>query len=268
MGRAWRVTCAGPGWRWSRSTAPTARNADARARPTLSTRSRPPSSPGGPPARPGQDPDGNVEAIRALVVAKRSAKAADQDHQPDPPPRLHRPGGDPPVPARTFPQDDAKQAAGMRPGPAATRSSSPPRRRCAPWAGGPLPSTPNAALDAVASSCERPRDLLSVYGVGIDTAAALLVAAGDNPAGCAPRRPGPVCAVSPHRGVLGQGHPPAAQPGGDRQANAALWHIVITRMSSDPRTRAYVERRSEEGLPRRKSSGSSNATSPARSTTT
>ena len=36
-------------------------------------------------------------------------------------------------------------------------------------------------------------------------------------------------------------------PGGDRQANAALWHIVITRMSSDIRTRAYVERRSKEG---------------------
>jgi hypothetical protein len=35
--------------------------------------------------------------------------------------------------------------------------------------------------------------------------------------------------------------------GGDRQANAALWHIVITRMSSDPRTRLYVDRRSKEG---------------------
>jgi hypothetical protein len=31
--------------------------------------------------------------------------------------------------------------------------------------------------------------------------------------------------------------------GGDRQANAALWRIVITRMSSDPRTQAYVARR-------------------------
>jgi hypothetical protein len=36
--------------------------------------------------------------------------------------------------------------------------------------------------------------------------------------------------------------------GGDRQANAALWNIVLTRMSSDPRTRAYVERRTKEGL--------------------
>ena len=37
-------------------------------------------------------------------------------------------------------------------------------------------------------------------------------------------------------------------PGGDRQANHALWRIVITRMSSHPPTRAYVERRSKEGL--------------------
>ena len=35
--------------------------------------------------------------------------------------------------------------------------------------------------------------------------------------------------------------------GGDRQANSALWTIVITRMSSDPRTRAYVTRRLDEG---------------------
>ncbi|MDQ6614318.1 MAG: IS110 family transposase [Actinomycetota bacterium] len=37
-------------------------------------------------------------------------------------------------------------------------------------------------------------------------------------------------------------------PGGDRQANHALWRIVITRMSSDARTRDYVERRTKEGL--------------------
>ena len=36
--------------------------------------------------------DGNVEAIRALVVAKRSAKSTKiTDAQPDPPSRLHRP---------------------------------------------------------------------------------------------------------------------------------------------------------------------------------
>ena len=36
--------------------------------------------------------------------------------------------------------------------------------------------------------------------------------------------------------------------GGDRQANYALWRIVVTRMGSDPATRAYVARRSKQGL--------------------
>ena len=35
--------------------------------------------------------------------------------------------------------------------------------------------------------------------------------------------------------------------GGNRQANAALYRIVLTRMSSDPRTKTYVTRRREEG---------------------
>ena len=39
--------------------------------------------------------------------------------------------------------------------------------------------------------------------------------------------------------------------GGDRQANAALWRIALTRMSSDPDTRAYVARRTKEGLSKR-----------------
>jgi transposase len=36
-------------------------------------------------------------------------------------------------------------------------------------------------------------------------------------------------------------------PGGDRQANSALWIIIVTRMRTDPRTQAYVERRTREG---------------------
>ena len=39
-------------------------------------------------------------------------------------------------------------------------------------------------------------ELLGVYGIGIDTAASLLVAAGDTPNGCAARRPGRTCAGS------------------------------------------------------------------------
>jgi transposase len=35
--------------------------------------------------------------------------------------------------------------------------------------------------------------------------------------------------------------------GGNRHANQALWRIVMTRMRHDPRTRAYVARRTIEG---------------------
>ena len=36
--------------------------------------------------------------------------------------------------------------------------------------------------------------------------------------------------------------------GGDRQANAALYRIVLTRMSSHEETRRYVTRRRNKGL--------------------
>jgi hypothetical protein len=36
--------------------------------------------------------------------------------------------------------------------------------------------------------------------------------------------------------------------GGDRNANAALYRIVLTRMASDPDTRRYVTRRRAEEL--------------------
>ena len=35
--------------------------------------------------------------------------------------------------------------------------------------------------------------------------------------------------------------------GGNRDANNALWRIVLTRMNHDPRTKAYVARRTLEG---------------------
>ena len=38
---------------------------------------------------------------------------------------------------------------------------------------------------------------------------------------------------------------------GDCQANRALWHIVITRLASDPRTQAYLERRVKDDRSKR-----------------
>jgi transposase len=90
--------------------------------------------------------------------------------------------------------------------------------------------------------------LLELYGVGNDSAARLLVAAGDNPdrlrSEAAWAR---LCGVSPLEASSGKVTRHRLNPGGNRQANAALWHIVITRMSADPRTQAYAERRAEEG---------------------
>ena len=36
--------------------------------------------------------------------------------------------------------------------------------------------------------------------------------------------------------------------GGDRQANSALWRIVLVCMATDPTTKAYVARRTKEGM--------------------
>lgn len=91
-------------------------------------------------------------------------------------------------------------------------------------------------------------ELLAVFGVGVDTAAILLVAAGDNPE----RLRGEaawahLCGVSPIEASSGKVVRRRLNRSGDRQANHALWRIAVTRMSSDPRTRDYVTRRLEEG---------------------
>ena len=90
--------------------------------------------------------------------------------------------------------------------------------------------------------------LLDVHGVGVDTAATLLVAAGDNPQRLRSEAAwAHLCGVAPIPASSGKVTRWRLNRGGDRQANGALWVIVITRMSSDPRTRVYVERRLKEG---------------------
>jgi transposase len=86
--------------------------------------------------------------------------------------------------------------------------------------------------------------LVAVYGVGPDTAASLLVSAGDNPERLRNEAAwAHLCGVAPIEASSGKVKRYRLNRGGDRQANAALWRIVITRMSSDPRTQAYVARR-------------------------
>jgi transposase len=91
--------------------------------------------------------------------------------------------------------------------------------------------------------------LLALYGVGVDTAATLLVTAGDNPDRLDSERSwAHLCGVTPL--PAGSGKTSGRfrlNRGGDRQANAALYRIVLTRMASDDQTRNYVRRRRAEG---------------------
>ena len=113
-------------------------------------------------------------------------------------------------------------------------------------------------------------ELLELHGVGIDTAATLLVAAGDNAQRLRHEAAwAHLCGVAPIEASSGKTVRHRLNRGGDRQANHALWRIVITRMSSD-RAHQDLRRRvaSPRDAPNPRSSASSNATSPARSSST
>lgn len=196
--------------------------------------------------------DGNVEAIRALVVAKRSArstkikslnqirhlsftapdelrerlKGCSRHHLAAEAAALRpRPGGDPVIMAtktalrtlgrRVLALDDEKA------------------------------TLDELLADLVTATAP---GLLGLHGVGVDTAATLLVTAGDNPQRLRSEAAwAHLCGVAPIEASSGKVTRHRLNRGGDRQANCALWSIVITRMGSDPRTRAYVARRLAEG---------------------
>ncbi len=93
--------------------------------------------------------------------------------------------------------------------------------------------------------------LLEVYGVGFDTAAKLLVAAGDNPERIRTEAAwGHLCGVAPIPASSGKTRRYRLNRGGNRQANSALYHIIITRMRHHQATRDYVARRLAEGKTR------------------
>ena len=93
-----------------------------------------------------------------------------------------------------------------------------------------------------------PPGLLALYGIGPDTAALLLIAAGDHPGRLRSEAAwAHLCGAAPIPASSGKTVRRRLNPGGDRQANHALWRIVFTRLGSDPATRAYAERRTAEG---------------------
>jgi transposase len=85
-------------------------------------------------------------------------------------------------------------------------------------------------------------------GVGTRVAATLLITAGDNPDRLRTEASfAALCGASPVDASSGKQRRHRLNRGGDRQANSALWRIVFTRMATDPRTQAYVARRTSEG---------------------
>ncbi|MFD9624204.1 transposase, partial [Streptomyces virginiae] len=89
-------------------------------------------------------------------------------------------------------------------------------------------------------------------GVGPDSAAALLVSAGDNPERLAREASfAALCGTSPVEASSGKTQRRRLNRGGDRQANAALYRIVLSRLRWDDRSRDYLRRRLAEGKTRR-----------------
>ena len=112
----------------------------------------------------------------------------------------------------------------------------------------------NARLDSELTTLVQATapSLVELYGVGTHTAAVLLVAAGDNAERITSEAAfAHLCGVAPIQASSGKTTRHRLNRGGDRQANHALWRIVFTRMSSDERTRAYVERRTLQGRSKR-----------------
>jgi transposase len=90
--------------------------------------------------------------------------------------------------------------------------------------------------------------LVAAFGVGPDTAAELLIVAGDNISRVRSEAAwARLCGVAPIPASSGMTNRHRLNRGGHRQANAALYRAVIVRMQHHEPTRAYVARRTAEG---------------------
>lgn len=90
--------------------------------------------------------------------------------------------------------------------------------------------------------------LLAQHGVGIDVAAKLVIAAGENPDRVATEAAfAALCGTSPVDASSGKHTAHRLNKGGNRQANNALHTVAIHRWRSCPETRAYIQKRRSEG---------------------
>jgi transposase len=195
--------------------------------------------------------DGKVEMIRALRVARRSAlKARTQAAN-----QLHDLVVSAPEPLRAQVRSLAiealvTRAAGFRPGALATPLAATKlamRELARRWL------TLDAEIRRLDAELDRlvaqaaPR-LTALLGVGTDVAGALLVAAGDNPQRLRSEASfARLCGVAPLAASSGKTVRHRLDRGGDRQANNALWRIVMVRLAWDARTREYAARSTRQG---------------------
>jgi transposase len=102
-------------------------------------------------------------------------------------------------------------------------------------------------LDTVATP------ILERHGIGYETTGTLLCAAGDNPERLATEAGyAALCGTAPVRVSSGTTNRHRLSRAGDRQANSALWTIVMVRIRSNHKpTIAYIERRTADGLTKR-----------------
>jgi transposase len=195
--------------------------------------------------------DGTVEAIRALMVAKRSARSERiQTINQARALILTGPGDLRARFAKHTVTALVAETASLRPRPGdvvgyATRIALRELGRRAEFLGSQLERLDELIVPLVTA---RAPGLLDLYGIGAHTAALLLIAAGDHPERLRSEAAwAHLCAAAPIPASSGKTVRHRLNPGGDRQANHALWRIVFTRMGSDPATRAYAERRTAEG---------------------
>jgi len=88
-----------------------------------------------------------------------------------------------------------------------------------------------------------------LFGVGVEVAGQLLVSAGDNPERLRSEAAfAHLCAAAPVPASSGRTDRHRLNRGGDRSANNALYMAVVTRMRYHDPTRAYVTRRTAQGL--------------------
>jgi len=91
-------------------------------------------------------------------------------------------------------------------------------------------------------------ELIAQNAIGINSAAQLLLTAGDNPERLKSEASfAALCGVSPVPASSGKTTRHRLNRGGDRAANSALHIIAIGRLRLDPKTKEYVARRTAEG---------------------